>query len=235
MLNPSQSGEELFLYLVVSLVAVNATLVREEDRVQKPVYYMSRALRSVEERYPPMEKLAFALVIATRKLKPHFQAHTVIVLTNKPLRRAMSNPETAGRVTLWAIELSEFDIQYRPHTAIKGKVVASFIAEFTNVKGQRAKEVPQWSIHTDGSSNNQIGGAGVIIHSSERDKIKCIFRLDFPTTNNEAEYKALIVGLDLAKAAGAKNLVVYYDSQVVTSQVNREYDCKNERMKKYLE
>ena len=75
----------------------------------------------------------------------------------------------------------------------------------------------------------------MIIHSSERDKIKCIFRLDFPTTNNEAEYKALIVGLDLAKAAGAKNLVVYYDSQVVTSQVNREYDCKNERMKKYLE
>ena len=82
-----------------------------------------------------MEKLAFALVIAARKLKPYFQAHTVIVLTDKPLRQAMSNPEIAGRVALWAIELSEFDIQYCPRIAIKGQVVPDFIAEFTNKEG----------------------------------------------------------------------------------------------------
>ena len=62
-----------------------------------------------------------------------------------------------------------------------------------------------------------------------------MIRLDFSTTNNEVEYKALIVGLDLAKAAWAKNLVIYYDSQVATSQVNGDYECKNEWMKKYLE
>ena len=67
-----------------------------------------------------MEKLAFALVTAARKLKPYFQAHTVNVLIDKPLRRAMNNPEAAGRLALWAIELSEFDIRYRPRTAIKG-------------------------------------------------------------------------------------------------------------------
>ena len=60
-------------------------------------------------------------------------------------------------------------------------------------------------------------------------------RLDFPTTNNEAEYEALIVRLDLAKTAEAENLVVYCDSQVGTSQINGDYECKNERMKKYLE
>ena len=85
-------------------------MVRKEEKVQKPVYYASRALRVAEERYPPMEKLAFALIMATRKLKPYFQAYTVNVLTDKPLRRAMSNPEAAGRLALWAIELSEFDI-----------------------------------------------------------------------------------------------------------------------------
>ena len=58
--------------------------------------------------------------------------------------------------------------------------------------------------------------------------------LDFPTINNEAEYEALIAGLDLARAAGAENMVVYCDSQVATSQVNEDYDCINERMKKYL-
>ena len=83
-----------------------------------------------------MEKLAFALVMATHKLKPYFQAHTVIVFTDKPLLRAMSNPEVAERMALWAIELSEFDIQYRPCNAIKGKVVTDFIVEFTNGESQ---------------------------------------------------------------------------------------------------
>ena len=120
LLSPSQPGEELFLYLAVSPAAVSAALIREEEKVQKPIYYASRALRGVEERYPPMEKLAFSLVTAARKLKPYFQAHTVVILTNRPLRRAMSNPDAAGRLALWAIELSEFDIQYCPRTAIKG-------------------------------------------------------------------------------------------------------------------
>ena len=74
-----------------------------------------------------------------------------------------------------------------------------------------------------------------MLHSLERDKIECMVRLDFPTTNNEVEYKTLVAGLDLAKALEAMSLVVYYDSQVVTSQVNSDYECKGERMKKYLE
>ena len=71
--------------------------------------------------------MAFALVIAVRKLKPYFQAHTIIVLTDQPLKKAMSSPEAAGRMFLWAIKLSEFDVQYRPRTAVKGQIVADFI------------------------------------------------------------------------------------------------------------
>ena len=67
------------------------------------------------------------------------------------------------------------------------------------------------------------------------DKIECMIRLYFPTTNNEAEYEALVAGLDLAKAAGVENIVIHCDSQVITSQVNGDYKCRNERMKKYLE
>ena len=95
-------------------MAVSAALVREANRVQKLVYYTSQALRGIEERYPPMEKLSFALVKVARKLKLYFQAHTVIVLADKPLQRAMSNPKAARRMALWAIKLSEFDIQYCP-------------------------------------------------------------------------------------------------------------------------
>ena len=81
-----------------------------------------------------MEKLAFTSITAAHKLKPYFQAYTIVILTDKPLRRAMSNPEATERMTLWVIELSEFDIQYDPRTAIKGQVVADFIAVFTNVE-----------------------------------------------------------------------------------------------------
>ena len=213
----------------------SAALIREEDRVQKIVYYASRALRGAEDRYPPMEKLAFALVTAARKLKPYFQAHMVIVLTDKPLRRAMSSLKSVGQLALWAIELSEFDIQYRPRTAIKGQIVVDFIAEFSSDEGEGADELPQWSIHTDGSSNRQAGGASIVLLSPEGDTIECMVRLDFPTTNNEAECEALVVGLDLAKAAGAKSVIVYCDSQVVTNQVNGDYECKNERMRRYLD
>ena len=75
----------------------------------------------------------------------------------------------------------------------------------------------------------------MVLHSLKGDKVKCMIHLGFPTTNNEAEYEALIAGLDLAKAAGAANMVMYCDSQVVTSQVNGDYECKNEWMKKYFE
>ena len=74
-----------------------------------------------------------------------------------------------------------------------------------------------------------------MIQTLEGDKIQYMIQLDFPTTNNEAEYKALVAWLDFAKATGAKNMVVHCDSQVVTSQINGGYKCKNERMKRYLE
>ena len=86
LLSPLQSGEELYLYLAVSPVAISAALIREEEKVQKPVYYASWALRGAEERFPPIEKLAFVLVTAARKLKPYFQAYTVVVLTDRPLQ-----------------------------------------------------------------------------------------------------------------------------------------------------
>ena len=95
--------------------------------------------------------MAFALVTVARKLKPYFQAHTIIVLTDQPLKRAMSSPEVAGRMALWVIKLSEFDVQYRPRTAVKGQIVADFIAEYTQLEDKGAEGHRLWSIHMDGS------------------------------------------------------------------------------------
>ena len=95
--------------------------------------------------------------------------------------------------------------------------MADFIPEYTQLEGKEAEVLGQWSIHTDGSSNRRAGGAGVVIQTPEGDKIECMIRLDFPTTNNEAEYEALVARLDLAKAAGVENMVVRCNSQVITS------------------
>ena len=115
-------------------------------------------------------------------------------------------------MALWAIELSEFDIQYRSRIAMKGQAVVDFVVEYTQSEGQGADGLKQWIIHTDGSSNRHAGGAGVVIQTPEGDKIECMIRLDFSTTNNETEYEALVVGLDLAKATGAGNVIVHCDS-----------------------
>ena len=69
----------------------------------------------------------------------------------------------------------------------------------------------------------------------EGDTVECMVRLDFPATNNESEYEALIARLNLAKAAGAARVVVYCDSQVITNQINGDYECKGERMKRYFD
>ena len=100
LLSPSTPGEELYLYIAVSQAAVSVALVRDEEGSQRPVYFISRAFQGAKERYPRMEKLAFALITAAWKLKSYFQAHTIVVLTDQPLKRAMSSPEAAGRMAL---------------------------------------------------------------------------------------------------------------------------------------
>ena len=75
----------------------------------------------------------------------------------------------------------------------------------------------------------------MVIQTIEGDQIECMIWLDFPTTNNEAEYEALVAGLDLVKAVGVENMIMHCDSQVITSQINGNYEGRNERMKKYLE
>ena len=83
------------------------------------MYYVSRALQGPETRYSPAEKLVLALVHAARKLRPYFQAHSIVVLTDQPLRQILTKPEVSGRMTKWAVELAEHDLSYQSRTAIK--------------------------------------------------------------------------------------------------------------------
>ena len=160
LLSPSVMGEELFLYLVVTSHVVSSALIREEGKVQKPVYYTSRALKGVEGRHPLIEKLAFALIMASRKLRHYFQAHVINVMIDYPLKKAMNKLEAAGQLIQWTVELSEFDIRYQPRHAIKAQALVDFIAEFTPSCGdvEGMEDSKKWVVHMDGSSTQYTGG-----------------------------------------------------------------------------
>ena len=89
-----------------------------------------------------MEKLILALVTAARKLRLYFQAHTIEVAIEYPMKQVLHKPETSGRLMKWAIELSEFDIRYKPKTAIKGQVLVDFVMEFTSAEPTENAQTP---------------------------------------------------------------------------------------------
>ena len=85
----------------------------------------------VETRYLELEKLALALVVASRKLSPYFHTHSIEVLTNYPLHQVLQNPEASSKLLQWAIELGQFEVKFCTITEIKGQALADFIVEFT--------------------------------------------------------------------------------------------------------
>ncbi|KAJ9551982.1 hypothetical protein OSB04_016027 [Centaurea solstitialis] len=244
LLTKPNDGESLYLYLAVSNNAVSAIVVREEDQQQRPIYYVSKSFLDAETRYTSMERLLLGLVTAAKKLRHYFESHHIIVVTNYPLKTVLRKPELTGRLAKWSIYLSGFDIEFKPKTAIKSQVLADFVAEFSpeiepptydEVNNVMLQDNKPWILHVDGSSNIRGSGLGVVLKPSHGGNIVYSIRCDFKATNNEAEYEALIAGLDIAYKLGAKQLHVRSDSLLVTNQVNGEFQAKDSKMMMYLQ
>ena len=134
-----------------------------------------------------MEKIAFALLVASRKLRPSFQVHSIVVMTDQPIRKTMNKIDAAGRLIQWAIKLGQFDIEYWPRAAIKDQVLADFIAEFTYLYKEEKLPMETWMVQIDGSATKKVGGARVVLISPEREILKYAVTLQFSAMNNEAE------------------------------------------------
>ncbi|KAK3039433.1 hypothetical protein RJ639_029232 [Escallonia herrerae] len=161
-----------------------------------------KVLQDVETRYPRIDKVALALIISVRKLRPYFQSHTIIVLTDQPLGKVLQNPDASGRLVNWSVELGEFDIKYKPRAAIKAQALSDFVVECT-VPDDPAQLIlsevlDPCLLYVDGSSKVGGSGAGLILISPEKFKIEYALRFDFQASNSEAEYEALLAGIRLA-------------------------------------
>ena len=138
----------------------------------------------------------------------------------------------------WAIELSEFDIIYKTKTAIQGQVLADFIMEFTSIESakiaQTMPDLPIWKLSVDGAANSQGSRAGLILTSPKGIDIEYALRFGFQASNNEAEYEAVIAGLNLAHSMEVDQLEVCSDSQLVVNQIEDTYEANGEKMILYL-
>lgn len=161
--------------------------------------------------------MAFSLTVASRKLHPYIQAHTIMVMTNQLIWKAMSKPDVVGCMVQWAVELSQFDIMYKPKAAIKAEVQANFIAKFTIPNSDQ--EAEYWTIFTDGSSIIGLRGVGIIVTMFEKDTLRYRVQFQFLATKNEAEYEAVLASLRIAKAMGVRNLKLKADSKLVVGQI----------------
>ena len=178
------------------------------------MFFISKALTDVETRYSHLERDALALRTAAQKLRPYFQAHPVVVLTNLPLRGTIHRPDISGRMARWAMELSEYGIQYKLRLSKKGQVLADFIAEIPQ-PDTCPNEMCWWTLSVDGASRQTGASIGLQLTSPTGERIEHAVWLGFSTTNKESEYEAMIVGLELAPAMGTNNLSVQSDLQLV--------------------
>ncbi|KAL0447794.1 UNVERIFIED_CONTAM: hypothetical protein Slati_1907300 [Sesamum latifolium] len=139
----------------------------------------------------PIEKMALALVVTARRLRPYFLSHPVGVKTNTPLKQTTGKPDTSGRLVKWAVELSEYDISYLPRTTNKAQALAYFVSEMVEMTIKDASQDQKWLLHVNGSSTAQGSGA---------------------------EYEALVIGMRMAHETGAKHLLAYSEKDPLAVQ-----------------
>ncbi|XP_016195023.1 uncharacterized protein LOC107635995 [Arachis ipaensis] len=205
VLGKPRAGEPLYLYLAITEGALATVLVREEGKAQQPIYF------------------------------------TTTILPKSPSGRengpsnssGATKPDLAGRMMTWAIELSQYDLSYESRHAIKAQAMADFLVEVTGNLTEEADT--RWKLHVDGASNQTSGGAGIILESPAGVIYKQSIKFEFPVSNNQAEYKALLGGLVLAREVRATRLEICSDLQVVTAQVNGSYQARDSLLQKYLE
>jgi ribonuclease HI len=210
---------------------------QEDDHaypVQRPVYFISEVLSESKARFQPMQKLLYAVLITSRKLRHYFQEYSITVITDYPLGDILRSQDATRRISKWAIELGALTIDFKPHIAIKSQALVDFMAEWWENQLPTPTELPEhWVMYFDGSLKDEGVGAGVLLISPKGEQLKYVLQIFCKVSNNKAEYEVLLHGLHLTISLGFKRLLVYDDSAVVINQVNKSWDRNKENMDAY--
>ena len=190
--------------------------------VEKIVYYISRLMKGPELRYSTIEKACLSLDFAMTKFNHYFLGlHVQLVTKSNPMKYLLTRPQLSGRMVQWAILTLCLDIECRRSTAIKGQAVADLLANFPDTSDFSppqqevlVTEEQGWSMYFNKSSTFQGVGIEAVLKSPGEEHTFA-YKLHFPSSNNEAKYEALLVGLKATRRLGIKRLKVFGDSELV--------------------
>jgi ribonuclease HI len=240
-LTPPAPGAPLLLYVAASHSTVSVVLVQEklEGQIKKqaPVYFVSEVLSLSKKNYTELEKVLYAMLMASRKLRHYFQAYHIIVPSSQPLKDIMRNRDATGRIGKWAAELNEFSIDYVHRSSIQSQALADFIADWTPGAQEEGgnKDDEAWTVFCDGSWGTFGAGAAAVLVAPSKLRTCYVARLDFSCTNNIAEYEALLLGLRKLKAMGIRRAILKTDSQVISGHVDKSCKARDLKLEKYLD
>lgn len=167
---------------------------------------MSEALEGAKLRYSELDKMAYAVVMASQKLKHYFTIHPITIPTSYPLRDVFENREAIERISNWVAELVPFTLSFITRSTIKLQALAEFIINWTPTTPVGSPPVlePVSTTFVNGAYGASGAGAAAILSSPSGQEIRYALRLDYLCTNNTIEYEALVLALQKS------------DSQVVT-------------------
>ncbi|XP_071714922.1 uncharacterized protein [Rutidosis leptorrhynchoides] len=228
-------GEILYLYISVENEAFGSRVMFGISTS----YH--KALTGSEINYAPIEKFVYALILTSQRLRRYFQGHPIHVLTNMPIKQVLTKPEISGRLAMWAVELGAYEISYLPRDAVNGQVLADYLAKMSGemeVINERTElksvQGETWDLFTDGASCVEGASAGLVLTTTGGEEHTYALRFNFDVTNNEAEYEALLAGLNIANKMYITKLCAFTDSQLVANQVNGSFEAHELSMQKYL-
>ncbi|CAL2255640.1 unnamed protein product [Prunus armeniaca] len=244
VLMPPKRGKPLRLYISALEGSIGCLLAQNNEyEREQVVHYLSHTLNMAELNYSPIEKLCLALYFAATKLR-HYMLPSVVQIISKTdlIKYMLTRPIICSRIGKWTMALSKFTFQYVAHKSVKVQALADFLAHHP-AQGQKGEleveigmtymEKNYWTMYFDGSSTETRSGAGVVIESPQGQRWQFAFQLDFKCTNNQAEYEALIIGLEILKEMKATRVLVYGDSQLVINQLTGEYQYTRENLTLY--
>ncbi|XP_024172024.1 uncharacterized protein LOC112178037 [Rosa chinensis] len=265
VLVPPRHRFPLKLYISAAEASIGNLLAQDnEDGVEHAIFYLSRTLTDCETRYTLMEKLCLTLYFSTCKLRHYMLSFTTCIIAQTDLVKYMwSRPILRGCIGKWVLALSEFSLQYVPQKAVKGQAIADFLAHhpMLDIPAVRDLEVAaeatdlpdlgclpeyvtlyqatislqSWVLYFDGSRTDTLAGAGVVLENPVGDRFFYSFQLEFWCTNNQAEYKALIIDLEVLLELGVRDIQVRGDSLLVINQFHKKFRCTSDLIAPYLD
>jgi hypothetical protein len=237
ILTPPRDGEPLYLNVAATTQVVSAVIVVERTKeghdlpVRRPVYYISEVLSENKAWYLQIQKLLYAVALAQCKICHYFEAHPVTVVSSFSLGEIIRNPNAAGRITKWSVELMGETLTYASRKANKSQILVDFVTEWTDTQLPPPQiQAECWTLYFDGSVMKTGVSVGLLFISPLGEHMRYAVCLHFPASNNMVEYEAHLCGLRITIETGIKHLDVRGDSQLMIYQVMKNVSCHDDKM-----